>query len=138
MGYRRGLLLNGRHLRIPPYNGFGEMCPRSLGFSIARTDRLSATTIRLGAPPALAPDLPGTLAKKVMLDFRRTAVRNLERAGVPRSAAMATTGHLTAAVYARYAIVDQGMRARPGPSSKRIMRRRTSASNGARRDRATC
>jgi len=37
-------------------------------------------------------------------DFRRTAVRNLERAGVPRSAAMRMTGHKTEAVYRRYAI----------------------------------
>ena len=34
---------------------------------------------------------------------------NLERAGVPRSAAMAITGHRTATVYQRYAIVDEGM-----------------------------
>ena len=40
-------------------------------------------------------------------DFRRTAVRALERAGVSRSAAMAMTGHLTESVYRRYAIADE-------------------------------
>lgn len=39
-------------------------------------------------------------------DFRRTAVRNLERTGVPRSAAMAMVGHKTESIYRRYAIVD--------------------------------
>ena len=33
-------------------------------------------------------------------------MRNLERAGVPRSAAMAMVGHKTEAIYRRYAIVD--------------------------------
>jgi hypothetical protein len=42
-------------------------------------------------------------------DFRRTAVRNLERAGVPRSAAMRMVGHKTEAIYRRYAIVDEAM-----------------------------
>ena len=42
-------------------------------------------------------------------DFRRTAVRNLERAGVSRSAAMKMTGHKTEAIYRRYAIVDSAM-----------------------------
>ena len=46
---------------------------------------------------------------RVAHDFRRTAVRNLERAGVSRSAAMKMTGHKTEAVYRRYAIVDSGM-----------------------------
>lgn len=40
--------------------------------------------------------------------FRRTAVRNLERAGVPRSSAMAMVGHKTEAIYRRYAIVYAG------------------------------
>jgi site-specific recombinase XerD len=42
-------------------------------------------------------------------DFRRSAIRNLERAGVPRSTAMALVGHKTESVYRRYAIVDEVM-----------------------------
>jgi integrase len=45
---------------------------------------------------------------RIVHDFRRTAVRNLERAGVSRSAAMAMVGHKTEAIYRRYAIVDAG------------------------------
>lgn len=46
---------------------------------------------------------------RVPHDFRRTAVRNLERAGVPRSTAMAMVGHRTESIYRRYAIVDEAM-----------------------------
>ena len=40
-------------------------------------------------------------------DLRRSAVRNLEKAGVPRSVATKLTGHKTEAVYRRYAIADR-------------------------------
>lgn len=49
------------------------------------------------------------IAHRIPHDFRRTAIRNLERAGVPRSAAMKMVGHKTESVYRRYAIVDEAM-----------------------------
>lgn len=47
------------------------------------------------------------LEHRLIHDFRRTAVRNLELAGVPRSAAMAMVGLKTEAIFRRYAIVDE-------------------------------
>ena len=46
---------------------------------------------------------------RLLHDMRRSAVRNLERDGVPRSAAMAMVGHKTEAIYRRYAIVDAAL-----------------------------
>jgi integrase len=48
---------------------------------------------------------PGALVH----DMRRSAVRTLERAGVPRSVAMSLVGHKTESIYRRYAIVDEAM-----------------------------
>lgn len=54
------------------------------------------------ASACAAAGVPGMLKH----DLRRTAVRNLERRGVPRSVATKLTGHKTEAVYRRYAIVS--------------------------------
>jgi integrase len=55
--------------------------------------------------------IPGR-AGLVPHDFRRSTVRNLERARVERSTAMKLTGHLTESVYSRYAISNHADLAR--------------------------
>jgi integrase len=47
-------------------------------------------------------------------DFRRTAARNLLRAGVPQAVAMSLMGHQTDAMFRRYAIVDEELLSQAG------------------------
>jgi len=72
---------------------------------------------------------------RVPHDFRRTAIRNLERDGVPRSVAMAMVGQKTEEVYRRYAIVDEAMiREAAVKMNRGAMVRRTTAKRIARSD----
>jgi integrase len=55
---------------------------------------------RRSAEAAGVPDL-------LFHDLRRSAIRNMERAGIPRKVAMSISGHRTESVYLRYDIVSQ-------------------------------
>jgi integrase len=57
---------------------------------------------KAGATACEVAGVPGRLRH----DFRRTALRKMERTGVPRSVATKLTGHKTEAVYRHYAIVS--------------------------------
>lgn len=58
---------------------------------------------RSWAKACAAAGVPGLIPH----DLRRSAVRNLERAGASRSDAMAMVGHKTQSIYSRYAIADE-------------------------------
>jgi integrase len=52
-------------------------------------------------------------------DLRRTAIRNMERAGVPRAEAMQISGHTTEAVYKRYDIASEKGAIRAGDTMQK-------------------
>jgi len=76
-------------------------------------------------PQALA---KGPLDKELAQDFRRTAVRNLVRAGIPERVAMQMTGHKTRSVFERYNIVSSGDLAEAAKKLDEVRRQQLNAS----------
>jgi integrase len=65
-------------------------------------------------------------------DLRRSAVRNMERAGIPRNIAMSITGHRTESVYRRYDIVsDRDLKQAATKLESYIGEKRTDTEDGA-------
>lgn len=79
---------------------------REKGCIIASVFHREGRAIRSYARAWNAACMAAGLSGRLVHDLRRTAVRNLERAGVSRSVAMKLTGHKTEAVYRRYAITS--------------------------------
>lgn len=74
-----------------------------------RAWRRAWTSALLGAGLATKdPKTKKVTRARIAHDFRRTAVRNLVRAGIPERVAMQMTGHKTRAVFERYNSVSAG------------------------------
>lgn len=63
---------------------------------------------------------------KIFHDFRRTAARNMIRAGVPQSIAQDITGHSTSSMFTRYDICDTRDRLKALEAARAYVEERTS------------
>lgn len=87
---------------------YSRRCERAQGRIIPWVFHRSGRPIRSMAKSWRTACRVAGIPGRLLHDLRRSAVRNLERAGVSRSVAMEMIGHKTESVYRRYAIVSEG------------------------------